>query len=101
MPFSNSSSLVLTILRSYLTLLRQSDYSKVKHWVCKHGNSFQVSVINGGNVDSMSDDDKNLETSNDLNQKDSDGVLAFLENNNGRLISYNDKRQLYRAMCGF
>ena len=46
----------------------------------------------------MSDDGENL-SSDDPNQED--GVLAFLEDDNGKLISYDDKKQLYRAMRGF
>ena len=49
----------------------------------------------------MLDNDENLGISDNLNQKDSDSVLAFLENDNGRLISYGDKKQLYCAMHGF
>jgi hypothetical protein len=101
MPFSNSSSLVSTILRPDLTPLRQSDYLKVKHWVHKHGDSSQVLVIKMVDVDSISDNDENLGTSDNLNQENSDGILAFLENDNSRLISYDDKKQLYHAMCGF
>jgi hypothetical protein len=78
--------------------LRQSDYPNIKHWIRKHGDSSQVSVIKVVDVDSMSDDDGNL-GSDDSNHED--GVLAFLEKDNGKLISYDDKKQLYRAMRGF
>jgi len=57
-----------------------------------------MSVIKVMDADSTSDDGENLD-GNDLNQKD--GVLAFLEDNNGKLILYNNKKQLYRAMHGF
>jgi hypothetical protein len=57
-----------------------------------------VSVIKVVDADSMSDNDKNL-GSDDFSQED--GVLAFLESDNGKLISYDDKKQLYRAMRGF
>ena len=69
----------------------------VKHWVRKRGDNSQVSVIKVVDADCMSDDDENL--GSDSNQED--GVLAFLESDNGKLISYDDKRQLYRAMRGF
>jgi hypothetical protein len=57
-----------------------------------------VSVINVVDADSMSDDGENL-GGDDPNQED--GVLAFLEDDNGKLISYDDKKQLYCAMRGF
>lgn len=78
--------------------LRQSDYPKVQHWVRKCGDNSQVSVIKVVDADSTSDDDGNL-GSDDTNQED--GVLAFLEKDNGKLISYDDKKQLYHAMRGF
>ena len=96
-PFSNTSGPNLDS-RPNLTPLRQSDYPKVKHWVRKHGDGSQVSVIKVVDADSMSDDGDNL-GSDDSNQED--GVLAFLEDVNGKLISYDDKKQLYHAMRGF
>ena len=83
---------------SPLLVLRQSDYPRVKHWVRKRGDSSQVLVIKVVDAGSTSDNDKNHE-SGDLSQEDE--VLAFFENNDGKLISYDDKQQLYRAMRGF
>jgi hypothetical protein len=100
-PFSRSSSYIdLATSRPDLAPLQRSDYPKVKHWVRMRGDASQVSVIKVVDADTMSDDDdsENL-CSDDLNQED--GVLAFLENDNGKLISYDDKKQLYRAMRGF
>jgi hypothetical protein len=90
-PFSNSlgSKLDSTTPRPDLTPLWQSDYPLVKHWVRKHGDSSQVSVIKVVDADSTLDDGKNL-GSDDSNQED--GVLAFLEDDNEKLISYDDKR---------
>lgn len=80
--------------------LRQSDYPKVQHWVRKRGDNSQVSVIKVADADSMSDDDHDGNLgSDDANQED--GVLAFLEKDNGKLISYDEKKQLYHAMRGF
>ena len=87
--------------KSDLTPLRQSDYPKVHHWVRKRGDNSQVSVIKVVDADSMSDSDDN---DGNLGSDDSiqeDGVLAFLEKDNGKLISLDDKKQLYRAMRGF
>ena len=52
-------------------------------------------MVDAGN---MSDNDENT-GSNDPNQDD--GVLAFLENANGILIFYDEKKLLYHAMRGF
>src|SRR5262245_40629435 len=87
-----------TSSRLDLTPLRQSDYPKVKHWVRRRGDSSQVSVIKVVDANSMSDDDEGL-GSDDSSQED--GVLAFLEKDDGNLISYDDKKQLYRSMRGF
>jgi hypothetical protein len=57
-----------------------------------------VSVIKVVDADNISDDDEGL-GGDDLSQED--GVLAFLERDDGKLISYDDKKQLYRAMRGF
>jgi hypothetical protein len=87
-PFLNSSgSNVKTATpkpnpNNHLIPLRQSEYPKVKHWVRKRGDNSQVSVIKVVDVDSMSDDDVNL-GSDDSNQED--GVLAFLEKDDGKL----------------
>lgn len=99
-PFLNTlgSNFDSAALKPDLVPLRQSDYPKVKHWVRKRGDSSQVSVIKVVDADSISDDDEGL-GSDDLNQED--GVLAFLERDDGKLISYDDKKQLYRAMRGF
>lgn len=96
---SLGSNLGSTASRPELSSLRQSDYPKVKHWVRKRGDNTQVSVIKVVDADSVSDDDENLGSDTDLSQED--GVLAFLEKDNGKLISYADKKQLYRAMRGF
>lgn len=100
-PFlsSTGSNFNLVALKSDLILLQHSDYPKVKHWVRKRGDSSQVSVIKVVDADSLSDDDNDSLGGNDLNQED--GVLAFLEKDDGKLISYDDKKQLYRAMRGF
>jgi hypothetical protein len=99
-PFSrpSGSHIASATSRPDLTPLRQSDYPKVKHWVRKRGDSSQVSVIKVVDADNVSDDDEGL-GSDDANQED--GVLAFLEKDDGKLISYNDKKQLYRSMRGF
>jgi hypothetical protein len=99
-PFLNRSGSNLATPKpaSHLIPLQQSDYPKVKHWVRKRGDNSQVSVIKVVDADSMSDDDGNL-GSDDLNQED--GVLAFLEKDDGKLISCDDKKQLYHAMRGF
>jgi hypothetical protein len=47
--------------------------------------------------DDFSDHDNNGEE--DSNQDD--GLLAFLEKEDGKLISYDEKKQLYRTMRGF
>ena len=95
-PFLNPSGSATPKLG--LIPLWQSDYPKVQHWVRKCGDSSQVSVIKVVDADSTSDDDGNL-GSDDLNHED--GVLAFLEKDNGELISYDDKKHLYHAMHGF
>jgi hypothetical protein len=99
-PFLNRSGSNLATPKpaSHLIPLQQSDYPKVKHWVRKRGDNSQVSVIKLVDAYSMSDDDGNL-GSDDSNQED--GVLAFLEKGDGKLISYDDKKQLYHAMRGF
>jgi hypothetical protein len=99
-PFSRSSGshVTLATLRPDRTPLQQSDYPKVKHWVRKHGDSSQVSVIKVVDADNISDNDDGLE-GDDSNQED--GVLAFLEKDDGKLISYDKKKQLYRSMRGF
>jgi hypothetical protein len=99
-PFLNpsGSNFNLATPKPRLIPLRQSDYPKVQHWVRKRGDSSQVSVIKVVDADSTSDDDGNL-GSDDLNHED--GVLAFLEKDNGKLISYDDKKHLYHAMRGF
>jgi len=79
-----------------LALLRQSNYPNVKHWVRKRGDDSQVSVIKMTDADSMSDDGENDDSS-----EDDAGVLAFLENEDGTLISQDGKRRLYGAMHGF
>jgi hypothetical protein len=99
-PFSKPSGSHINSATPRLDLmpLRQSDYPKVKHWVRKRGDSSQVSVIKVVDADGTSDDDEGL-GSDDSNRED--GVLAFLEKDDGKLISYDDKKQLYRAMRGF
>ena len=95
---SSGTNFGLVAPKPDLIPLRHSDYPKVKHWVRKRGDNSQVSVIKVVDADSMSDDDESL-GDDDLNQED--GVLAFLEKDDGKLISYDDKKQLYRAMRGF
>lgn len=85
---ASSSNFESAALKHDLVSLRQSDYPKVKHWVRKRGDSSQVLVIKVVDADNISDDDEGL-GGNDLSQEDS--VLAFLERDDGKLISYDNK----------
>src|SRR5271154_6752677 len=98
-PFAPTSPLA-PISSPELEALQHADYPQVnlKHWVQKRGDNTQIAVVKVVDKDNLSDDDENAEN-DDSNQDD--GVLAFLEKEDGKLISYDEKKQLYRTMRGF
>jgi len=81
--------------------LQHSDYPYIKHWTRKRGDKSQVTVITV--VDAgceLEPDDENLGSDDSATSKE-DGIPAFLENEDGSLISYDEKKRLYLAMRGW
>ena len=85
-----------------LKTLQHADYPQVKHWVRKRGDNTQISVIKVVDKDDFNEGDSSDDGdagNDDPNQED--GVLAFLEMGDGKLISYDEKKRLYSSMRGF
>jgi len=81
--------------------LKKSDYPNVKHWERRKNNPMQLSVIRVYDADS-SDSDSNRESNDDKGiPKRGSGVLAFLEDKNGKVIGCCERKQLYAEMQGF
>jgi len=87
-------------LSSELPSLQRTDYLHIKHWTRRRGDKAQVTVIKVTDTNSIDSDNDNLESDDPSSSKD-DGIPAFLEDENGTLITYEEKKQLYLAMRGW
>lgn len=99
---SETTSLPVSPLPSpELSSLQHSNYPNVKHWTRKRGDKSQVTVITVVDAGSESGpDNENLGSDDSVAGKE-DGIPAFLENEDGSLITYEEKKQLYLAMRGW
>ena len=79
--------------------LKKSDYPNVKHWDWQKNDAVQFAVIkvydtNAGDSDSDSEDTGGI-------KKCESSVLAFLEDENGKVISHHERKRLYAELRGF
>ena len=77
-------------------MLKKSDYPNVKHWERQPNNTMQFSVIkvydtDSGDSDTESRDDEGM-------KKQESGVMAFLEDENGKVIDLGKRKQLYNEL---
>ena len=79
--------------------LRRSDYPNVKHWERRQNDAVQFSIIKVYDADS-SDSDREP-NDDECITKQENGVLAFLEDEHGKVIDLDEKRQLYSELRGF
>ena len=89
-----------SVLKPPQIALRKQDYPNVKHWERRPNDTIQLSVIKVYDTDHPSDcDDSSRENEGLTNQET--GVLAFLEDENGKVISHHERRRLYSELRGF
>ena len=82
--------------------LRKQDYPNVNHWERRQNDTTQFSVINVYDTDDSSDTDGNSLDDNDLGiTKRECGVLAFLEDEDGKVIGCHERKRLYAELRGF
>lgn len=74
---------------------RKQDYPNVKHWERRPNDAIQFSVIKVYSADSSDCDSDEGITNRET------GVLAFLEDENGNVISCHERRRLYSELRGF
>lgn len=79
--------------------LRQQDYPRVKHWDRRPNDTIQLSVLKVYDTD-LSDNNSDSEDNTGPISKQQ-GVLAFLELKNGKVIGYQEKRRLYAELRAF
>jgi hypothetical protein len=79
--------------------LRKSDYPNVKHWERRQNDVVQFAVIKVYETDS-SDCDSDSRESGSITKHES-GVLAFLEDENGKVIDHRERKLLYAELRGF
>jgi len=81
--------------------LNKSDYPNVKHWERRQNDVVQVSVIKVHDTDSSDSDSESTDNEPEGITKKERGVLAFLEDENGSIISYCQKERLYAELWAF
>lgn len=82
--------------------LRKQDYPNVNHWERRHNDTIQFSVINVYDTDNSSDSDSNsLDDNGPGITKREHGVLAFLEDEDGKVIGCHERKRLYAELRGF
>jgi hypothetical protein len=79
--------------------LRKSDYPNVKHWERRQNDAVQFAVIKVYDSD-FSDCDSDSNDNEGVTKRES-GVLAFLEDKNGKVIDHHEKKRLYAELRGF
>ena len=79
--------------------LKKSNYPNVKHWERRKNDTVQFSVIKVYDTDSGDSDSDSEDTEG--TKKHEGGVLAFLEDENGKVISHRERKQLYAELRGF
>ena len=79
--------------------LKKSDYPNVKHWERRNNDAAQFSVIKvyDANTD---DSDSGTEDIGGI-KKCETGVLAFLEDEDGKVIDHCERKRLYSELRGF
>ena len=80
------------------TTLRKSDYPNVKHWERRQNDAVQFSVIKVYDADSS---DSDRESNDEGILKRESGVLAFLEDETGKVIDCCERKRLYAEIRGF
>ena len=81
--------------------LRKQDYPNVKHWERRQNDNVQFAVIKVYDADSSACDSDSMDnTGSGLTGREC-GVLAFLEDENGRVISHYERKRLYAELRGF
>jgi hypothetical protein len=81
------------------TTLRKSDYPNVKHWERRQNDAVQFSVIKVYDTDSSDSDRESND--NECITKQESGVLAFLEDEHGKVIDHHERKRLYDELRGF
>ena len=76
---------------------KKADYPNVKHWERRQNDAVQFAVIKVYDSD-FSDSDSD---SNEGTTKRERGVLAFLEDKNGKVIDRHERKRLYSELRGF
>ena len=79
--------------------LKKSDYPNVKHWERRWNDPVQFSVIKVYDADS-SDSDRESNNNEGILKRES-GVLAFLEDETGKVIDRCERKRLYAEIRGF
>ncbi len=79
--------------------LKKSDYPNVKHWERRRNDPVQFSVIKVYDADS-SDSDRESNDNEGILKRES-GVLAFLEDETGKVIDHCERKRLYAELRGF
>src|ERR1700679_1715409 len=79
--------------------LKKSDYPNVKHWERRKNDAVHFAVIKVYNTDS-GDSDGDSEDTTGIKKPES-GVLAFLEDENGKVIDHRERKRLYAELRGF
>lgn len=79
--------------------LKKSDYPNVKHWDWQKNDAVQFAVIKVYDTDA-GDSDSDSEDTGGIKKRES-GVLAFLEDENGKVISHHERKRLYAELRGF
>jgi hypothetical protein len=76
--------------------LKKSDYPNVKHWERQKNDAVHFAVIKVYNTDSGDSDSDSEDTGG--TKKCESGILAFLEDENGKVIDYHERKWLYAEL---
>lgn len=79
--------------------LRKQDYPNVKHWEKRHNDAVHFAVVKVYDADSSDCDSDPIDNTGSIAKRE--GVFAFLEDENGNVITFHERRRLYAELRGF
>ena len=82
------------------TVLKRSDYPNVKYWDKQQNNKALFAVIKVADEDDSDEDDDSEDNKTTSSEKEK-GIPAYLENEDGELIGYSEKKRLYGEVHGW
>jgi len=88
-----------TTFKQLRIALKRADYPNIKYWDKQQNDKAHFAVIKVSDEDDSDEDDDSEDNETGSSEKEN-GIPAYLEKENGELISYSEKKRLYGEVRG-